>query len=228
MALNATQNEDPLSLTLFLCFQQPVRLSLLLLLRKVRSRDLASFHRSPVHDSAQPAHGPQHPWIDEVPVLIDRILPDPEPHSLDNSQHPGFLARGRPALKLRRRQQLPFDAENRLLDARSLDLRARGGRETAQGPFGGAVGRVYARGVGRLDVVLADDVDGAFLAGCEVAQRVLGVEEAAREADGEEGRVVVDDVGVGEGGEVRGGAWEDVSARIRGEETLEGPWLTVF
>ena len=54
--------------------------------------------------------------------------------------------------------------------------------------------------------MLADDVDGAFLAGCEVAQRVLGVGEAAREADGEEGRVVVDDVGVGEGGEVRGGA----------------------
>ena len=54
--------------------------------------------------------------------------------------------------------------------------------------------------------MLADDVDGAFLRGREVAQRVFGVGEAAREADGEEGGVVVHDVGVGEGGEVGGGA----------------------
>lgn len=54
--------------------------------------------------------------------------------------------------------------------------------------------------------MLADDVDGAFFGGFEVAQSVFGVGEAAGEADGEEGRVVVDDVGVGEGSKVRGGA----------------------
>ena len=54
--------------------------------------------------------------------------------------------------------------------------------------------------------MFADDVDGAFFCGFEVAQRVFGVGEAACEADGEEGRIVVDDVGVGEGGKVGGGS----------------------
>ena len=54
--------------------------------------------------------------------------------------------------------------------------------------------------------MFANDVDGAFFRTFEVAQRVFGVGEAARETDGEERRVVVDDVGVREGSEVRGGA----------------------
>lgn len=70
--------------------------------------------------------------------------------------------------------------------------------------------------------MFADDVDGALLRGGKVAQRVLCVGEAAGDADGEEGRVVVDDIGVGEGGEVGGGAYihtvkARVSANQRGE-----------
>lgn len=55
--------------------------------------------------------------------------------------------------------------------------------------------------------MLGDEVDGAFAGGGEVAQGVFGVGEAAGEADGEEGGVVVYDLGVGEGGEVGRGAW---------------------
>ena len=54
--------------------------------------------------------------------------------------------------------------------------------------------------------MFADDVDGALLGRYEVAERILGVGEAACDADGEEGWIVVDDVGVGEGGEVCGRA----------------------
>lgn len=67
-------------------------------------------------------------------------------------------------------------------------------------PLRYAVGAVDGRAVGCFEEVLADDVDCAFARRGQVAQSVLGVREAAREADGEEGRVVVDDVGVGEGG----------------------------
>lgn len=192
----------PLSLFLSLRFEQPLRLSLFLLLCEIRPGKLAPFHRSTVRNSAQPAHRLQDPGINYVPVLVDRVLPHPELHPLDNGQHPRFLARGRPALKLRCRQQFPFDTEDGLLHAGRLDLGARGGGETAQRPLGRAVGRVDAGGIGGFDEVFADDVDGAFFGRFKVAQRVLGVGEAAREADGEEGWVVVDDHGVGEGGEV--------------------------
>ena len=50
--------------------------------------------------------------------------------------------------------------------------------------------------------MLADDVDGAFFSSFEVAQRIFGVGKATCEANGKERRVVVYDVGVGEGGEV--------------------------
>ena len=40
--------------------------------------------------------------------------------------------------------------------------------------------------------MLRDEVDGAFARGREVAQGIFGVGEAAGEADGEEGGVVVD------------------------------------
>ena len=54
--------------------------------------------------------------------------------------------------------------------------------------------------------MFTDDVDGAFLGGSKVAQRVFGVGEPAGEANGEERWIVVDDVGVGERSEVCGGA----------------------
>ena len=189
-----------------LWFEQSVRLSLLFFIRKIRPGNLAPFHRPPICDATQPTHWPQHSRIDYIPILVDRILPYPEPHPLDNSQHPRFLARRGPALKFRRRKQFAFDTENRLFHARRPDLRARGGGKTAQCPFGYAVGRIDTRSIGGLDEVFADDVDGTFFGGFEVAQRVFGVGVAACEADGEERRVVVYDVGVGEWCEVGGGA----------------------
>ena len=54
--------------------------------------------------------------------------------------------------------------------------------------------------------MFADDVDGAFLGGFQVAQRVFGVGETAGEANGEERWIVVDNVGVGERSEVCGRA----------------------
>lgn len=52
--------------------------------------------------------------------------------------------------------------------------------------------------------MFADDVDGTFLGIYKVAQSVLGVGKAAREANGEDRWVVGYDVGVGEGSEVCG------------------------
>lgn len=43
-------------------------------------------------------------------------------------------------------------------------------------------------------------VDGAFFRRCQVPKRVFGIGEAAGKADGEEGWVVVYDLGVGERG----------------------------
>ena len=192
----------------FLWFQQPFRLSLVDLFCIIRPRDLASFDGPPICDSTQPAHRPQHCGIDNIPILIDRILPHPKPHTLDDGQNTRLLARRRPALKLRGGKQFAFDAEDRLFHAWGLDLGARGGRETAQGPLRCTVGRIDTGGIGGFNVMFADDVDGAFFRGFEVAQRVFGVGEAARETDGEEGRVVVDDVGIREGSEVRGGGWQ--------------------
>ena len=54
--------------------------------------------------------------------------------------------------------------------------------------------------------MLGDDVDDAFACFGEVAEGIFGVGEAAGETDGEDRGVVVDDVGVGEGGQVCGGA----------------------
>ena len=204
--LQAALRASPLSLTVLLGFQQPIRLPLLHFLRKIRSRDLASLHRPRIRDSTEPAHRPQHPRINNIPILVDRILPYPESHPFDNRQHARLLARRHPALKLGRRKQFPFDAEDGLLDARRLDVSARRGREAGQRPLRCAIGCVDAGGVGGFDVVFADDVYGAFLGGLEVAQRIFGVGEAACEADGEERGVVVDDVGVGEGGKIGGGA----------------------
>ena len=208
---NSIQNDCvrvvPLSLTLALWSQQSFRLTLLLLLCEIRPRDLAPFHGPPIHNSTQPAHRPQHSGINDIPILIDRILPHPEPHSLDNSQYSRFLARRRPALKFRHRQQFPFDTENSFLYAGRLDLGARGGCEAAQGPFGCGVRSIYTGSVGGFDVVFANDVDGAFFRRLKVAQRVFGVGKAACEADGEEWGVVVYDVGVGEGSEICGGAY---------------------
>ena len=79
--------------------------------------------------------------------------------------------------------------------------------QARESPLGGAVGGVDGGRVGGFEVVLGDDVDGAFFCGGEVGEGVFCVGEAAGEADDEEGGVVVDYLGVGEGGEVCGVAW---------------------
>ena len=76
--------------------------------------------------------------------------------------------------------------------------------EAGDGPLADAVGAVDGGGVGGFDEVVGDDVDGALAGGEEVPQGVFGVGEAAGESDGEDGGVVVDDLGVGEWGEVGG------------------------
>jgi len=68
------------------------------------------------------------------------------------------------------------------------------------------------------------DVDGAFFRRCQIAEGVFGVGEAASEADGEEGWVVVYYLRVGEGCEVGRFACEEIlavqSRRHRQEMTM--------
>lgn len=83
------------------------------------------------------------------------------------------------------------------------------GRQAADRPLAHAVGRVDAGAVGGLDVVLADEVDGAPARLVQVVQAVLGrrgLLQAPDEADDEQRGVVVDHLEVAEGREVGGGA----------------------
>jgi len=88
------------------------------------------------------------------------------------------------------------------VDARARDRGAGRRVQARERPFGYAVGRVDGGCVGRFEHVLREDVDAAFARGGQVAEGVFGVGEAAGEADGEEGGVVVYYLRVGEGGEV--------------------------
>lgn len=72
--------------------------------------------------------------------------------------------------------------------------------EATQYPFGYAIGSVNGGCIGGFEEVLGDDVKGAFGSVAEVSQRVFGRGEASCKADCEQGRVVVDDIGVGVGG----------------------------
>ena len=65
------------------------------------------------------------------------------------------------------------------------------------------------RGIGRLEEVLADDVEGALARGGEIAERVLWSRKPAGEPEGKERGLVVDEGKVGEGGEVGGGTWNE-------------------
>lgn len=138
--------------------------------------------------------------INDIPVLVDRVLPSPEPHSLNNSQHTRLLPRRRPALKLLGLHQFALGGKHSLFDPAGLDIGARRRREPAERPLADAIGRIDAGAVGGLEEVLADDVYNALARLRQVAQGVLRGVEAARVADDEDGRVVVDDLGVGEGG----------------------------
>ena len=190
-----------LSLDLFLHQILPAPI-LLNLLRPIRSRNLNRLDRPRVRDAPQPTHRPQNRRVDNVLLRINRILPHPEPHPLDNRQHPRLLPRRRPTLKLLRADQFPLDREHGFFDPRAFHCGACGGSEAAERPFAHAIGRVDGGRVGGFEKVLGDDVDGAFLGGGEVSERVFGVGEAAGETDGEKGGVVVYDLGVGERREV--------------------------
>jgi len=149
------------------------------------------------------SYGPTHAWIDQIPILVDRILPDPKPHALHNRQHPRLLPRRRPALELARLHQLALDRKHALFHSARLHNLAVPRREARYRPLAHPVRRVDAARIRRFDHVLADDVEDALAALAQVAQTVLGPVPAAAVADREDGRVVVHDAGVAEGREVR-------------------------
>ena len=72
--------------------------------------------------------------------------------------------------------------------------------ESADGPFGDAVGSVDGSCVGGFGEVLGDHIDGAFARGDEVPQGVFGVGEAACVAYYEERRVLVGGLALAMGG----------------------------
>lgn len=183
------------------------------LLPEYRPRNLKAVQGPRIRNSAQPGDRPQNLRVDQTSILIDRILPHPKPHALDDRQHGRLLPGRLPALELLRVDQLALDAEHGLLHPRARHLLARRGMEAAERPLRHAVRHVDGASVGRFDEVLRDDVDGALARLDQVAQAVLLVVEAAAEADGEDGGVMVDDLCVAERAEV--GAAPILAARAQ-------------
>ncbi|KAJ8115268.1 hypothetical protein ONZ43_g4707 [Nemania bipapillata] len=112
---------------------------------------------------------------DRAALLIDRVLPDPEAHALQQDHATRLLPGHSTALELPDALDAALDGEDGLARAR----RGHGdavvhGRQPADGPLGAPRGRVHARRVGGLDEVLADHVHDALAVRHEVAQRVLG------------------------------------------------------
>lgn len=184
-----------------------------------RSRNLKRLFHPRITNPAQPRHRPQHLRVDEVPLLINRILPHPELHPFHHRQHTRLLPWRDFTFKLPRRDELRFDAKDTLLDAFRFHKTRVGGREAGDAPLGGTVGEVDGAGVGGLDEVLGNDVDGALGGVEEVSERVFGFVEAAGEPQCEDRGVVVYDLEVAEGGEVGGG----VVGRGSGDEA-DGAW----
>lgn len=170
-------------------------------------RDLHGLGQPAVRDTAEPADGPQDGWVDQVALLVDGVLADPEVGALDDDEAARLLAGRGAALELADALEAALDAEDGLADARGLDVAAvPDGRQPADVPLAGAVGRVDARGVGGLDEPFADDVDDALLGLEQVLERILGPLDAAGEAEDEQRRVVVDHVEVAKGRQVGDGA----------------------
>lgn len=145
--------------------------------------------------------------VNEVPVLVESILPCPEPHAFHDCQDARSLAWRGFALKLFRLHQLRLYAEHGLFHPAGLDDAARRRMQPSQRPLRSPVRRVDRGGVCSLDKVLGNDVDTAFTSVGEVAQRVLGAVETAGVPKDEDGRVVVDELEVGEWRQVRALAW---------------------
>lgn len=93
-------------------------------------------------------------------------------------------------------QQPRLDGKHRLRDSWRLDGGRRRGCEPGQIPLAQTRGSVNGGVVCRLDKVFGDDVDDAFARLEDVAGSVFQGAYAGREADSEDGGVVVDDLEV--------------------------------
>jgi hypothetical protein len=208
-----SQSERSLSLCgtvrlLVLCFLQLlVALHAANILLKIWPWDLNGLGHPAVGDPAEAANWPQDSRVDEVAVLVEGILADPEARALEHHHGARDLARRGTALKLTQALDTALDTEDGLGDARGAHVAAVvHRRQAAHDPLVDAGGRVDARDVGGLEEVLRDDVDDALARLGEQAQRVLGTSEAGGDAEHKQRRVVVDHVEVREGREVVGGA----------------------
>lgn len=76
--------------------------------------------------------------------------------------------------------------------------------EPTKKPFGDTIGRIDGGRVCGLEHVLGNDVDGAFGSRVEIAQCVFSGGERPRHTNDKERRIMAYDVGVGEGGQIRG------------------------
>lgn len=183
-------------------------------------RDLHGLGQAAVGDAAEPANGPQDGGVDEVALLVDGVLADPKVGALEHDEAARLLAGRGAALELAHALDAALDREDGLADARGFHVAAvPDGREAAHVPLAGAVRGVDAGRVGRLHEPFADDVDGALLALEQVLERVLGLFDAAGEAEHEQRGVVVHHVEVakrrqvGDGTVGAGGAHEADGSR---------------
>lgn len=168
-----------------------------------RSRELNRLRSPPIRDPAKTAHGAQHRGIDEVALLIDRVLAHPEPEPLQQDHAPADLAGRGTALELADALYPALGREHGLANARRAHrLRVVHGRQPADGPLREPRGRVNARRVGRLDKVLADDVHRALAVRGQVAQGVLGLGQRPGHSESENRRVRAHDVKVREGRQI--------------------------
>ena len=190
------------SLTLHLWLHQSLRLPFLFFCCKIWSWNLTGVYGPSIRDASQSAYWSQDCWVNDVLIFVNRVIPDPESDAFNDGQHASLLSRRLPRLKFLGREQFSFNGEDGLLYTRDGDFGAWSRGETGQYPLRGAVWRIDRGCIGGFDVMLRDHVDRALLGFFQIAERVLGVGEATRETHSEERGVVIDDLGVGEGGKI--------------------------
>lgn len=126
-----------LSLPLDLRYHLPLKLTLPLCLLPVHPRNLEPPAARPVRDAPEPRHRPEHRRIDHGPLLVRRVLPDPEPLTPDENRGPRFRPGSGNAIPLAPVDERALDAKDGLLDACGLDRRAGRGVQARDGPLGG-------------------------------------------------------------------------------------------